>query len=881
MSKRTKTQFRHNNVKKLVFPAIATSLVGTLPTTQAEIEEIIVTARKKTESLQDASISVQAIAESGLEEQRIDSFSDYVEQLPGVTAGGRGPGQNEIYIRGTAVDAINISVAEAQGSAPNVALYLDEQPVTAGGRNLDVYVADLSRIEVLPGPQGTLYGASSQAGTVRLITNKPILDKFSYGLEGGISTTRGGDPSNYLNATFNVPLIPNRVAIRAVLFGDQQGGYVDNVLNTFLPDPSINPRLPSPEGIEFVPAGGDPQSHQFADGSFAIPGHTYPVKYTPVDNQAFAGENFNDARYEGFRFGVATVLNDDWDLILQHHQQSIDAEGVFDYDPEFGDLKVARYNPDHLSDVFGQTSWTLQGRLQKLDLIYAGAYLNRDVDQLYDYTEYVNIGAYLPGYICEYNTPGYHGGGGVGYTYDPTLSGDPRILECEIGNSYTAINNSSKRWTHEFRIAATLGSRWALTSGVFYQSQRISHIGDFNYLGTSHWPRMDVRGISQNTANSLELRGPSTQFTNDITRPESELAFFGELSFDLNEAVTATLGLRQYFLEAGFEGFTAFRYGSRPVPNLAGLPGVNPNPVAVGGRDYVTNLGDFQPLEVDDLIKRFSVAWDVNDDVLVYGTISEGYRPAGFNRAAAAGRAVAGGVAARGNDGPGGFPDYFIPVIYKSDATNNIEFGWKAIAPSGLLRFNGSVYRIDWKDIQVSHFDSQHISIFTIVDNGGDAEIRGIEFDLEFLPTERWQIQGGFSYNNTELVTVNPAFDFVVADPGSELPLTPKYQLTSRLRYSWEAFNNLAFWQLSARYAGESFNSLVDIPVVDPREVQDAWSVIDLAFGLESQDGWMIEAFIENLTDTRAQLHINRQDHRERVTTNRPRTIGMRVSLKR
>ena len=84
---------------------------------------------------------------------------------------------------------------------------------------------------------------------------------------------------------------------------------------------------------------------------------------------------------------------------------------------------------------------------------------------------------------------------------------------------------------------------------------------------------------------------------------------------------------------------------------------------------------------------------------------------------------------------------------------------------------------IDWEDIQVSHFDSQHISIFTIVDNGGDAEIRGMEFDFEFLPSEQWRIYGAFSYNNTELVSVNPTFDFVVADPGSELPLTPKFQI--------------------------------------------------------------------------------------------------------
>ena len=95
--------------------------------------------------------------------------------------------------------------------------------------------------------------------------------------------------------------------------------------------------------------------------------------------------------------------------------------------------KVTRFSPDTLEDTFGQTSWTLEGRLERLDLLYTGAYLNRTVDHIYDYSEYINVGGYIPGYICEYNAPGYHGGGGVGYTYDPTLSGDPGVIECTEG----------------------------------------------------------------------------------------------------------------------------------------------------------------------------------------------------------------------------------------------------------------------------------------------------------------------------------------------------------------------------------------------------------------------------------------------------------------
>ena len=188
--------------------AVTAALVGTGSAhAQGAIEEITVTATKRSESMQDIPLAVQAMGSKQLEEQNIQSFADYVMLLPNVNAGGRGPGQNEIYIRGAAVDAINITVAESQGSAPNVALYLDEQPVTAGGRNLDVYVTDMERIEVLPGPQGTLYGASSMAGTVRLITNKPVLDEFQASFNGSWSTTTDGEDSNSSRRWSTFPLL--------------------------------------------------------------------------------------------------------------------------------------------------------------------------------------------------------------------------------------------------------------------------------------------------------------------------------------------------------------------------------------------------------------------------------------------------------------------------------------------------------------------------------------------------------------------------------------------------------------------------------------------------------------------------------------------------
>ena len=186
-------KFQRSKINQAVVAAIVSMTAANAGAAEGYIEEVVVTATKRSASMQDVPIAVQAMTENTLEEQNITSFEDYVKYLPSVNAGGRGPGQNEIYIRGAAVDAINISVAESQGSAPNVALYLDEQPVTAGGRNLDVYITDMERIEVLPGPQGTLYGASSQAGTVRLITNKPVIDEFGASLACLLYTSDAAD----------------------------------------------------------------------------------------------------------------------------------------------------------------------------------------------------------------------------------------------------------------------------------------------------------------------------------------------------------------------------------------------------------------------------------------------------------------------------------------------------------------------------------------------------------------------------------------------------------------------------------------------------------------------------------------------------------------
>lgn len=885
---------KRNKVHDAVFFALSAGALSTSVNAQ-QIEEITVTATKRSESMQDIPLAVQAMGAEALEEQNIQSFSDYVQYLPSVNAGGRGPGQNEIYIRGAAVDAINITVAESQGSAPNVALYLDEQPITSGGRNLDVYVTDMERIEVLPGPQGTLYGASSMAGTVRLITNKPNLNEFQASFNGSWLKTAHGEDSNSLEAMINLPIIEDKFAIRAALYNDQQGGYIDNVAGTFVADPALNPTFPG----DTVTYGA---GTILANGTVVGPGGlTVPVIKEVADNSGLVENDFNDASYAGIRLGGKYIFNDEWDLLVQHTRQTLKTEGVFDYDPAKGDLNVSRFTKDSLQDEFAQTAWTVNGRLGDLDVVYTGAFLDREVDANLDYTGYTNIGGYIRAYQCEYLTPGYSDVAAVtgttnGYNFDPTIGGDPGVVECGNPANAVRLKNEMTRSTHEFRVSSDFESAFNFTAGVFYENFEIEHIGDFNYLGPfeAGFAPLDITTNSSfDNAATNAFRGPApeTQFRNDNLRTEEQIAIFGEVTFDISDQFSVAAGARYYDLEYDFQGYGAFRYGTRPLFVDDADPTNDIRPNYTGGRDYAANLGDIAPIKTDDTIFKFTASWTPNGDSLFYASWSEGFRPPGINRGAArfpfdpaanntnnVGTNCGTDVAIDADAG-NGFPGYCLPYVFESDTLENIEFGWKTSLFDGTVQFNGAIYRIDWENIQVSQFDSQNISIFTLVDNGGDAEITGIEMDVIWGVSDALTIYGAASVNNTELVFVDPAFAFVVADEGSPLPLTPDIQFSVRGRYEWVLENGYdAFWQLGMKYADEALNSLVDT-VTEPNKFQDSYALVDGAVGFSStEDGWGVELFVKNLTDERAQLHINRQDFMERTTTNRPRTIGLRFS---
>ena len=236
----------NDSIRRAILAALGTASAATAFGPQAKaadaaaaastggLEEIVVTAQRRSENIQDVPITIQAMTGEQLSQLNVSSFNELLKYTPNVTYSGNGPGAGNIFLRGLSAGGAPNQSQATIAPFPNVALYLDDESMQFPGRNMDVYLADVQRVEVLEGPQGTLFGGGAQAGAVRYITNKPNLNKTEGNVNAGYGVTAGGSPNTNLNATFNLPLIDGKLAIRATIFTDHRGGYIDNVLGCLL-----------------------------------------------------------------------------------------------------------------------------------------------------------------------------------------------------------------------------------------------------------------------------------------------------------------------------------------------------------------------------------------------------------------------------------------------------------------------------------------------------------------------------------------------------------------------------------------------------------------------------------------------------------------------
>ncbi len=301
------------------------------------LEEIIVTATKRAASLQDVSESIAAFDSDAIAMRGLQKIDDVAKYIPGLSLAQREPGGTTIVFRGVASSGLQF------GAVSSSALYLDEQPITQSGRSPDPRFSDSERIAARRGPQGTLYGASSQSGTLRVITNKPDASGFDAWAEAQLTTVEGGSEGYDVSAMVNVPL-GDRVALRVVGFTAEDAGYIDNVL-------------------------GD------------SPGGTY-------DNADVVEKDVNSVRTNGARAALRFDIAENVDLTLGAIYQDIKADGHSDVNLDRGDLKQVRFEEESLDDEWYQLALTLNASLPFGELVVAGSYFDRKFAYEADATDY-------------------------------------------------------------------------------------------------------------------------------------------------------------------------------------------------------------------------------------------------------------------------------------------------------------------------------------------------------------------------------------------------------------------------------------------------------------------------------------------------------------
>jgi len=781
---------------------------------QGVIEEVVVTAQKRSENLQDVPISIQALGGERLRELNLQSFKDYTAMLPTVSVTptlGAGSTFTKVYMRGIAT----AGDGQATTSQPSVGMYLDEQPITTIQGNLDVHMYDIARVEALAGPQGTLYGASSQSGTIRVITNRPDSSEFSaaFGVEGNI--VDGDDTGFVAEGYVNVPISDN-AAIRLVGWTRSDAGWIDNVL-----------------------------------GSRTFPG----VASTTADdititNADRAEKNYNTIKTLGMRAALRVDLNDDWAVTTTFMAQKAESEGSWGDDLSSfvsGGNDVTHFQEEYTDDEWYMISMTIDGTIGNFDLTYSGSYLDRDVDGSFDYTDYSYWydTIYTTGYYADLhflNT----GARAVPNQFFPTAG--TRVMG---GARFTNDDGYSKS-SHELRITTPQDNRVRGMLGFFAQTQK----HDFQ----QHW---QVAGLGDLLLlnEAQDPRFADTVYLNSFDRKDTDKAVFGNVSFDISEQLELTLGARFFEPEVTVKGFFGFGLGFSPIWSSNGENKCNLFP---GGQ---VDFKDKPCLNVDKGIKekehifRANLTWNVTEDLMLYGTWSEGYRPGGINRNPDAGE-------------------------YVSDFLTNIELGWKTQWANNSVQFNGAVFHERWEDFQVSFTGANAI---TQVANGPTAEVIGLESQLLWLPTENLRITAAVAFYDTELKGDYANFDSngnvtaILAPKGTKLPVTADFKGNLTARYYFTLGGYESYVQGVVAHEGKRRSDL-DVADNAIRGNVPANTVLDLSVGIR-KEGYTLDLFVKNVTDEDAPLYLTSQcatgtcgvqSYGVRV---RPRTVAVRFGM--
>jgi iron complex outermembrane recepter protein len=854
-----------------------------------EVQEVVVTAQRRSENVQDVPIAIQAFSGQELQQLNVTTFDDLIKHLPNVSGASQGPGQVQIFMRGLSAGSVPTQSGGSINGFPNVAVYLDEQSGQLPGRNLDVYAADLDRIEVLEGPQGTLFGAGAQAGVIRYITNKPKLNTTEGNVTAGYGVTAGGDPNSNLTAVLNVPLITDTLAVRAVIYNDRRGGYINNVPGTFT-------RKSTDAGIGFA----DYPTGCGANSSPAGPPCQVPPNSPVINNYQMTGNAINPVTYQGLRVSALWQINDDWSALITQSYQDMNAQGVFYQMPTSSDgaplppQSVTIFNPSYNDDRFENTAWTFNGRIGVLKAVYTGSYLVRNVETVQDYTNYAR-GIYADYYQCHGPNPQQ---GLVSTCFSPS-----------------ATWNETLRNTHQSQeIRLTTPDDWRLRAiaGAFWENLRI--YDQLNWLYKSLPPCVESQAGTPSTSvgcltnigpvpgsdvnNPDAIRGDNVAFFNDVKRGYTQRAFFTSLDFDIvPKVLTITAGTRYYHFDNEEEGavsgsFFCYEAGAPPCLNYA---------TNIGAQNLKTTYSGFK--------SRANLTWHFMPDALAYYTWSQGFRPGAFNRTSGQYIPDAHGI-----------PQYISPLSYESDNLTNNEIGWKTEFFDHRLQWNGAVYQEDWNNAQVTFFQPGLLGNVGFNANGPDYRIRGVETSFIAVITRGLTAEGGAAWNSSDqtnspyLIANNPA---LLSNPataaeygqpiltgvnhegvfgpiqnpygptGTPAAFAPPFQFNALLRYQWVMSSYEAFVQAGATHTAHSYTQAGSQPPPSGTTIttnylrfeNPAYTEYDASIGV-GKGAWTAKLYGQNLTNVLKSTYTSTSQFALQETILRPRVLGLQFGYK-
>jgi outer membrane receptor protein involved in Fe transport len=849
------------------------------------VGDIVVTAQRRNESVQKVPMTIQALTGRTLSVLNITTFDTLLKYTPNISYGNNGAGQGEIYMRGLSAGFRGNQSSATVGNFPNVAIYLDDQSMQFPARNVDIYMADMDRVEVLEGPQGTLFGGSAEAGAVRYITNKPNLSQFSGNAEVSGGFTDGGGPNASVQATVNIPIVPDKLAIRAVIYDDHQGGYIDNVPSTFT-------RSNADLGNFYF--GITPTAGKCPNGLPAgAAGFCAPPNSGQVNNFALAKKDTNPLDYTGGRVSLRYEVNDDWDILIAESVQSMTAAGLSvdypvgsDFQP-LKPLQVTSFSPSYDKDRFEDTSWTINGKIGPLKAIYTGGYMVRNISQQMDYTNYARTAGGMY-YQC---TGGSTGWGGAPFCYSP------------VGNWQDTVRNT--HLSNEVRISSPDDWRLRFIVGGYEEQFRIYDVMNFNYktiaactpanlaIANGGGPPCiaDVRTAPGSTANDPGVRGDATAFGEDTQRGYDQTAVFGSVDYDLiPNVLTLSAGTRWY-------QYNEFEVGSQYATNTSCLD--VPNGQCTGGMTNINSHND--RVTYTGFKSRASLTWHVNSDTLAYFLFSQGFRPGGYNRSV---KAVI--------SGPGGAKQFEEPNGYAPDSLNNYEVGLKTQLFDHRLQLNLSAYYMQWSNVQFLLFNPPLGINTTFGINGPSYDVKGVEAQVIARVTEGLTIQASGSYNDDtqsnspclkDNISGTPAFGQCItqtvlggssalvpfANPfgslGSVPAFAPKFQGTVRARYDFQIADYRAFVMADANYTDSMYNQPATYPsgngVLIPnttylRYFQPAYSTFDASIGI-AKDKWYAELYGTNLGNSHASTFTSSAQFIKSEVPLRPLVVGLKI----